>query len=276
MLRVLLAVLLFLSCSGCGTPVTQRHISIDAITGAELLRLAAVAVVTALVGYWVARRHARPASPEPACGRGLFLVVVVSVTATALLGCVLFLSNAFGVLERRVLGSVAIVGWAAYLRLRFLTTLRERPSLEIARVGAILAVIQVPLVLALVWLDVEGLWLTRLATTAGIFAIVAMHMTWLLQTSRRDPRARLAIVTIWIDVALLLATIGSLWNVFDAGETRSRILSVLFVLTLAGTILVEVCNRFDQISAVDATRLPRGQGAAEDANASSESGPAHD
>jgi hypothetical protein len=241
------ALLLLLLATGCGEgSLPARRAPIELVAG-DVFTLVATAVVIALVTYFVVARRGRAAVEPRAPRRVLFAFVVVAVSAVGLLVVGRIAAQDLGRLDGPILWSTLIVAWGAFLLLQFLVALDRHPSLAVARAGALFAVLQVPPVLAYVWLRDESVsWVTKLGGTSFVLAIAAAHATFLLSRNVRTGQRWLVRSALAFEVVLLSVSFASYWGEFKMPELVTRALFVLFVLTVTWTFLAEVCHRGDR------------------------------
>jgi len=194
--------------------------------------------------------------------RAVFLVLVASVLVVAVLGpAAVFVGKSpspeslplrigYGVLALAVL-----VGWTAFLVLRFLSALDERPSLAVAKVGIVLALLDLPAFLLDFWWIAQGQGTSMLASLTILYlTVAAIHATYLIQTTLEPRRTWLVVLTLAFDAAYLVLAIAPTWSSerrvvtgesIAAGE---RVGSLLFYGILAGTLLVEAFGRWDRMA----------------------------
>ncbi|SFR84935.1 hypothetical protein SAMN05428970_3085 [Agromyces sp. CF514] len=183
--------------------------------------------------------------------RTAIVVLVASLSITAVVGIVTLLSGDFGEVQGRVLGTTLLIAGASILALCHLTVL-ARPVRVVGFVG--LAASAVVLVIGLVliwtpWYDNGGGWPAELWRWFGITSIVAVslaHANLLLQLSGR--RRRAVRVSLWITLAaiavvavMLVIPLLTDWNVpGDEGETYWRWFGVIAIVDALGTIVLPV------------------------------------
>ncbi|MFF2369840.1 hypothetical protein [Agromyces sp. NPDC058110] len=219
--------------------------------------------------------------------RTAIVVLVASLSITAVVGIVTLLSGEFGEVQGRVLGTTLLIAGASILALCHLSVV-ARPVRAVGFVG--LAASAVVLVIGLVliwtpWYDNGGGWPADLWRWFGITSIIAVslaHANLLLQLSgrrRRAVRIALAVTLAAIAIVAVMLVLPLLtdWEVpGDDGETYWRWFGVVAIVDALGTIVLPVVavlvrEHPAHVTATDAT--PDGAPAAAEAAPAGESGP---
>ncbi|ANJ27911.1 hypothetical protein [Agromyces aureus] len=179
------------------------------------------------------------------------VVLVASLSITAVVGIVTLLSGEFGEVQGRVLSTTLLIAGASILALCHLTVV-ARPARIVGLIG--LGASAVVLVIGLVliwtpWYDNGGGWPSELWRWFGITSIVAVslaHANLLLQLSGR--RRRAVRTALWITLAaitivalMLIIPILSDWRIpGDNGDTYWRWFGVVAIVDALGTIVLPV------------------------------------
>ncbi|GAA1941471.1 hypothetical protein [Agromyces allii] len=183
--------------------------------------------------------------------RTAIVVLVASLSITAVVGIVTLLSGEFGEVQGRVLGTTLLIAGASILALCHLTVV-ARPVRLVGFIG--LGASAVVLVIGLVliwtpWYDNGGGWPAELWRWFGITSIVAVslaHANLLLQLSGR--RRRAVRIALWITLAaiavvavLLVIPLLTDWKIpGDDGETYWRWFGVVAIIDALGTVVLPV------------------------------------
>ena len=246
MIRLAVAVLLLLFTTGCGSdPFRDGRAPLELGAG-DVFTLVLTAIAVAVVTYLVVARRGRAAVGANASRRGLFRFVVVSVATVGMLACGQMLDGDFGRTERRILTSAGAIAWGSFLLLQFLSVLDRRPSLWVARAGALFAVLQVPPLVVDDWLPKEIVWISRLGWSLALLAVAAMHSTFLVTRKVRVGQ-RWLVRSALVGVAVLVpAVLAAYWWRFRWPEGFGQTGGVVLALTATFTILAEVCARGDR------------------------------
>ncbi len=243
----LFAALLLLLTTGCDADTySHRRAPLDVGAG-DVFTLVLTAVAVAVVTYLVVARRGRAAIEPGARRPALFRFVVIAVSTVGMLACGAALGGDVGRAGRRILQSVAAIAWGSFLLLQLLAVLDRRPSLWVARAGALFAVLQVPLLVADDWLPEEIGWVSRLGWSFALLAVAATHATFLATREVRVGQ-RWLVRTALVGVAVLVtAALAALWWGFRwPVDGLGRVVGVTYVLTATFTILAEVCARGDR------------------------------
>lgn len=147
--------------------------------------------------------------------------------------------------QRAAQVSVAAIAWGALLAMHFRSAIQARRMVAVARVGALLAVVQVPIWILCVWVRLTGDWAWRLARTLAMLAAAGSHALYL--TEPRLPLGHRWIVKATLGVTVAL--VGSLTFLIATGVRvdglAGRMLMALLTLIIVGTMLVWVLRKLD-------------------------------
>ena len=186
-------------------------------------------------------------------------VTVASFSLAALMGVIALLAGgAFGETEARILLTTLLVGVVSVTVLCYLATAGRR-SQPVGVAGGL--VVPVPLVaaLAMIWGDWESGVPEWLGRTFGVGAVVAATLAQACLLLALAARARPLVRRILVGTLVLAAVLAGVVSYLivgpePRGDTFVRILGVVAILDVLGTVLVAVLTRFGAAGAVPVTR----------------------
>lgn len=197
-------------------------------------------------------------SSTSAIRRVVLRVTIGSFSVAALLGVVALLRPGhFGSTQGRVLLTTVVVGVASVLMLCYLAATGDR-SRFVGAAGAAAAVVAATSALALVWGWLDHDPPIALARTMGVSLVVAVTLAQfsllLAVVPRRPSLTRLVAATVvagTLLAGLVSATILG-WNPTDTG---GRLLGVVMILDVLGTVVTLALGVFGADQRVSATTL---------------------
>jgi len=191
--------------------------------------------------------------------RVAIIVIIVSLSVTALIGIITLLSASFGELQVRVMLSTLVIGAFSIIALCDLAIvgLRFRWS---GLIGLALAVVALILTLVLIWwvsgaAPPEGLWKTT--AILGLLAVSFAHANLLLQLG--DRQRSVVRVGLWVTLGLIallaILVIVLIVNQDVGSDGYARLLGTVAILDVLGTIVVPVLGAFLRDGASGTRRL---------------------
>ena len=248
MIRLVIAALLCLWTTGCGRdsePFFPSGGPSAAKNSDDFIALGVTGVAVAIVAFFLLRRGGRGVGEGSSRSRMLLAILVVSVAGTGFLSVENDWFSHGGPIWRGVRASVGVIAWGALLWMHFRSALDARRSIVVARIGALLAVVQVPVWLVAVWVELAGDWIWRLGGTLALLAGAVAHAIYLTAPKLRIGQRWLVMAPLGAAAALAGLYVVAIWTGFHTLDFGDRIMGPLFTMTITGTILVVVCRRLD-------------------------------
>lgn len=188
--------------------------------------------------------------------RVLLLAFLGSIAACGLVGIYALIAGGLGRIDGAILGSTALVGAAAILGVASAVPWEQRRWHPIGPVGVVAVAAALALSLFNIWTDVAGgppsavqsqeqLW--RAAGVLWVFAAGVPHvgLLSLARLHRSYEWVRRGTVVVIAAIAALLVVL--ILEFADAGDFWMRVLGVLAILDVCGTIAVPVLHRVSTI-----------------------------
>ncbi|MDN4599577.1 hypothetical protein [Leifsonia virtsii] len=210
-----------------------------------------------------------PAVERPDALRGIrraaVVVLIVSFSVTALVGCVVLLTSGFGETQGRVILTTLLIGVFSSVSLCHLAVV-SRPVRAVGFVGLAISAVALVLGLVLVWVPWgTGSWQLlgqafRWFGTAGIVALTLAQVNLLLLLAGRR---RHTIVRVGLPVTIAAASVVALMLVLPiltegaipgsgAGDLYWRLFGVVGIVDALGVVALPVLARLLRGGAVDA------------------------
>ncbi len=182
--------------------------------------------------------------------RTLLLAFILSLAGCGLCGIYVLIIGDFGDFEARVLATTASIGAASILGLAAAIPHEQRRWHPVGLLGLIAVTAALMLALILIWRVVDES--ERMGKTLGIactFAVAFPHvgLLGLARLHRRFDWVRALTVA---TIVLLSIQICYMILAEDGGEGLFRLLGVLAIITVCGTIAVPVLHRVSAIHAI--------------------------
>jgi hypothetical protein len=207
----------------------------------------------------------RPAAVSAVRGvrRIAVLFIIVSLSLTALVGIVTLLTATFGDLQGKIVLTTLLVAAFSITALCHLAV-AERALRVVGFVGIGASAIALVLGSVLIWASWEN-WNTgweqmlKAFATASVIAVSLAHANLLLLLAeRRSPvlRSALFITVAFIAVLAILIIVPILTDgeiPGENGEVYWRVLGVVAILDVLGTVVLPVINRFTRVGSVGLT-----------------------
>lgn len=193
----------------------------------------------------MAKRYVLPNRARLGLTRKALIVLIASVSLSALMGIAAFLSGDFGELEGKVLLTTLCVTGASILALASGAAWERDLGVPIAVVGMAGSLAGFAMAVLGIWSEIDEATWWRLAGSLAILGTWGAHAS-LLALARLSRRFHLVAIATVVFGALLAAVLVLLLWEEDALEEPWRVTGVLSVLVAAGTILVPVFRRLDR------------------------------
>jgi len=196
----------------------------------------------------------------PDLRRVTLFLTIGSFSIAALLGVVALLSGSgFGEAQARVLITTVCVGVASVLTLCYLATAEGR-FWSVGALGGLTVVPTLVLALLLTWTGiVDGVGGAEAWQAFGVGSVVSVTLAQasllLALVSRAAPYVRRLLVGTLLAAAWVAAHVSVLIMAVDAGDDSLRLLGVIAILDVLGTVAVSALARFGGPRRAPETRL---------------------
>ena len=216
-------------------------------------------------------RQPRGARPDALRGvrRAAVVVLIVSFSATALVGCVVLLTSGFGETQGRVILTTLLIGVFSSVSLCHLAVV-SRPVRAVGFAGLVVSAVALVLGLVLIWVPWgAGSWQLlgqafRWFGTAGILALTLAQVNLLLLLAGRR---RHAIVRVGLPVTIAAAAVVAVMLVIPiltdgdipgsgAGDLYWRLFGVVGIVDALGVVALPVLARLLRAASGDRQAAP--------------------
>lgn len=188
--------------------------------------------------------------------RVAIIVIIVSLSITAVIGIVTLVTGAYGELQSRIMVTTLIIGATSVLALGDLAVLGRRVR-AVGVTGLVAAAVALVTALIIVWGEDSSELVVKTCALAAIAAASLAHAGLLLLLSeRRRPAVRIGL---WVTVALIAILLvllyiailsdGDVWN-----DAYTKLVGTVAILDVLGTIVVPVVSLFVKDDGTQATR----------------------
>lgn len=176
-------------------------------------------------------------------------IIVGSLVVTALLGVIVILTGSFGELTGKVLLTTVLVDVASIVGLCCAGQPSSVGHRYIQKLGLGASVLFLAVALIITWVELPenlGEFIWRILAVAAILAVSSAHASLILPSALHSPRLRklvfATVICIAIVAELLLNTV--VIPGFYGGDTYFKIVAVVLILDVLGTILIPLTRRF--------------------------------
>lgn len=174
------------------------------------------------------------------------IVIIVSLSITALIGIVTLLTGSFGEVQGKIMLTTLIIGAASIIALCDLTVLGRRVW-PVGVAGLIAATLALITALMLVWGDGSSDVMVKTCGLAAIAAVSIAHASLLLPLAER--RRSSVRTGLWITVALIVLLLVLLYiAILSDGDVWSdgyaKLVGTVAILDVLGTIVLPVVSIF--------------------------------
>ncbi|MEO7121561.1 MAG: hypothetical protein ABI400_00230 [Lacisediminihabitans sp.] len=178
--------------------------------------------------------------------RVAIIVIIVSLSLTAVIGIITLITGSFGEVQSKIMLTTLIIGATSVVALCDLAVLGRRVRI-VGITGLVAAAIALVTALSLVWGSDSSELVVKIFALAAIAAGSIAHASLLLLLSERR---RSAVRTgLWITVALIalllvLLYLAILSNGDVWGNAYAKLVGTVAILDVLGTIVVPVVSLF--------------------------------
>jgi hypothetical protein len=181
--------------------------------------------------------------------RVAIIVIIASLSITALIGIVTLLTGDFGDVQRKIMLTTLAIGLFSIVSLCDLAVAGRRFQ-RAGYLGILVSLVALVAALILIWTDFgsmqpEALWKTFGLTTIAGVSLAHANLLLLLGERRRS----VVRIGLWVTVALIALLAVLLWLLIltngDIGtDGYGRLVGTVAILDVLGTIVVPVVSKF--------------------------------
>jgi hypothetical protein len=188
--------------------------------------------------------------------KNFLMAMIISLCIGALIGIVIFLFGSFGEIEVKILGTTLIIGGYSLLGLCCSALYEKKHGNIFALLGIISALLGFIWFVGLIWSGYDFIDFDNTLELILTFIIVPVSLaqsSLILLINSDNKMGKMTVwATIFFIIILTLMLLIAVWNIdFDFGDFYFRLLGVVGILDVLGTIVSPILNKVLKLKKVD-------------------------
>ncbi len=179
----------------------------------------------------------------------IFLRILIgSLSASALVGIIIFLLGKFGDIEEKILATTLVIGACSLLGLCNTSIFQKEKVRWLGVTGVALSVTALIYSLALIWVHNDSRVVMRIFASLIIWTVTVSHICLLLLINCADSIVKKvlnAAIVFILTVSVMLSII--VWADKITNDFYFRLLGVFAILDVLGTIVTPILNKVQSV-----------------------------
>lgn len=174
----------------------------------------------------------------------LIYVFVASLIISALIGIIIFIIGDFGELQRKILGTTAIIGGSSLIALISYILYEKKKLIPLSQGGIVVSIIGGIVWILGLWdiIDNEWIWKTLLTGLISISALIIISLLMLIKMDK-NPKVFMSMMFTFGSVITLALMLITLVFAEDVSNLFVRIIGVLSITSVLGIIVTPIFAR---------------------------------